>query len=263
MRTATGVRRQRRTPARARARLRWRGARHVGAPCFRRASVSSATLAARRQAPHPSWRAAAPDRSVASPRGAPADRRAVVAPACCKRWRAATCRTCKRWLDSGQARLRCLTAASPPSTPVFTAGLLYGARDGVPGFGWYDRALGRQVRMDLAEDVSALEPALAGGPPPAARRRAPATAPSGPAAPPTPSSTSCSSTTAPPRRARWCATPTTSWSRRRRARSSPAASPRASPSSSRSGCGTSSAGAGASAPRASSGAFSTCACSSR
>jgi hypothetical protein len=67
----------------------------------------------------------------------------------------------KRWLDSGQARLHCLRAASPPSTPVFTAGLLYGARDGVPGFGWYDRNLGRQVRMDLAEDVSALEPGLA------------------------------------------------------------------------------------------------------
>ncbi len=69
----------------------------------------------------------------------------------------------RRWLESGQAQLRCLTAASPPSTPVFTAGLLYGARAGVPGFAWYDRALGRQVRMDLAEDVSALEPALAGG----------------------------------------------------------------------------------------------------
>jgi len=66
----------------------------------------------------------------------------------------------KRWLDSGQARLTCIRAASPPSTPVFTAGLLYGARDGVPGFGWYDRELGRQVRMDLAEDVSALEPHL-------------------------------------------------------------------------------------------------------
>ena len=66
----------------------------------------------------------------------------------------------KRWLDSRQARLRCIRAASPPSTPVFTAGLLYGARAGVPGFGWYDRTLGRQVRMDLAEDVSALEPAL-------------------------------------------------------------------------------------------------------
>jgi len=68
----------------------------------------------------------------------------------------------KRWLDSGQGRLRCLTAASEPSTPVFTAGLLYGARGGVPGFAWYDRKLGRQVRMDLAEDVSALERSLTG-----------------------------------------------------------------------------------------------------
>ncbi len=68
----------------------------------------------------------------------------------------------KRWLDSGQARLRSLTSASAPSTPVFTAGLLYGARGGVPGFGWYDRSLGRQVRMDLAEDVSALEAGLCG-----------------------------------------------------------------------------------------------------
>jgi hypothetical protein len=67
----------------------------------------------------------------------------------------------KRWIDSGRARLRSITAGSEPSTPVFTAGLLYGARGGVPGFGWYDRALGRQVRMDLAEDVSALERTLA------------------------------------------------------------------------------------------------------
>jgi type I phosphodiesterase/nucleotide pyrophosphatase len=68
----------------------------------------------------------------------------------------------ERWLASGQARLRSLVAASAPSTPVFTAGLLYGARAGVPGFAWYDRKLGRQVRMDLAEDVSALERSLAG-----------------------------------------------------------------------------------------------------
>jgi hypothetical protein len=69
----------------------------------------------------------------------------------------------QRWLESGQARLRCVTAASAPSTPVFTAGLLYGARGGVPGFGWYDRDLGRQVRMDLAEDVSAVEETLKEG----------------------------------------------------------------------------------------------------
>ena len=69
----------------------------------------------------------------------------------------------KRWIDSGGARLRSITAASEPSTPVFTAGLLYGARGGLPGFGWYDRKLGRQVRMDLAEDVSAVERTLVGG----------------------------------------------------------------------------------------------------
>ncbi|MCU1281794.1 MAG: putative rane protein [bacterium] len=68
----------------------------------------------------------------------------------------------ERWLASGQARLRCIRAASPPSTPAFTAGLLYGARDDVPGFGWFDRKLGRQVRMDLAEDVSAVEAGLIG-----------------------------------------------------------------------------------------------------
>jgi hypothetical protein len=68
----------------------------------------------------------------------------------------------ERWIDSGQAKLHAIRAASPPSTPVFTAGLLYGARGGVPGFGWFDRKLGRQVRMDLAEDVSAVEAGLVG-----------------------------------------------------------------------------------------------------
>jgi hypothetical protein len=66
----------------------------------------------------------------------------------------------KRWLDSGRARLSAIVAGSEPSTPVFTAGLLYGAREDVPGFAWYDRSLGRQVRMDLAEDVSAVERTL-------------------------------------------------------------------------------------------------------
>jgi hypothetical protein len=68
----------------------------------------------------------------------------------------------QRWLDSGRVRLTSIVAGSEPSTPVFTAGLLYGARGDVPGFAWYDRALGRQVRMDLAEDVSAIERTLLG-----------------------------------------------------------------------------------------------------
>jgi hypothetical protein len=68
----------------------------------------------------------------------------------------------KRLVDSGRARLRSLRAATEPSTPVFTAGLLYGDRGDLPGFAWFDRALGRQVRMDLAEDVSAVERDLVG-----------------------------------------------------------------------------------------------------
>lgn len=62
-----------------------------------------------------------------------------------------------RRLDGGRMRLKRLSALTPPSTPVFQAGLMYGARGDVPGFGWYDRALGRAVRMDLPEDVAELE----------------------------------------------------------------------------------------------------------
>jgi Type I phosphodiesterase / nucleotide pyrophosphatase len=78
-----------------------------------------------------------------------------------------------RRLQSGEVRLRSLKAATAPSTPVFQAGLLYGDHADVPGFGWFDRQLGRTVRMDLAEDVAAVErsiyrrarrpPLLAGG----------------------------------------------------------------------------------------------------
>jgi hypothetical protein len=64
-------------------------------------------------------------------------------------------------LAGGAMRLRTVTAATPPSTPVFQAGLLYGARGEVPGFGWYDRDLGRIVRMDLPEDVTEVERTLA------------------------------------------------------------------------------------------------------
>jgi hypothetical protein len=66
----------------------------------------------------------------------------------------------KRALDDGELALKSVRAATAPSTPVFQAGLLYGAHADVPGFGWYDRALGRAVRMDLAEDVSAIDRAL-------------------------------------------------------------------------------------------------------
>jgi hypothetical protein len=65
-----------------------------------------------------------------------------------------------RALASGAYTLKSVQAATPPSTPVFQAGLLYGGHAGVPGFGWYDRKLGRAVRMDLAEDVSEIDETL-------------------------------------------------------------------------------------------------------
>jgi hypothetical protein len=72
----------------------------------------------------------------------------------------------RAWLDAGRGRLRSISAATGSSTPVFTAGLLYGRHADVPGFGWYDRALGRTVRMDLPEDVLAIEHDLRRGGPP-------------------------------------------------------------------------------------------------
>ncbi len=63
----------------------------------------------------------------------------------------------RRALDRGELVLRSMQSAGAPSTPVFQAGLLYGGRGGVPGFAWFDRALGRTVRMDLADDVEAVE----------------------------------------------------------------------------------------------------------
>ena len=71
----------------------------------------------------------------------------------------------KRWLEDKKMVMRTVTAASPPSTPVFQAGLLYGHCGEVPGFGWYDRTLGRTVRMDLPEDVTAVERTLTRGAP--------------------------------------------------------------------------------------------------
>jgi hypothetical protein len=72
----------------------------------------------------------------------------------------------KRFVDRGLVRLRSLVSTTAPSTPVFQAGLLYGGHAELPGFGWYDRELGRIVRMDLADDVLALEARLRSDRPP-------------------------------------------------------------------------------------------------
>ena len=102
---------------------------------------------------------------------APADRRPVVAaPAAGAGARRHAAPQALARLGAGAAALhharrrRRRRRCSPP-------GLLYGARGGVPGFGWYDRALGRQVRMDLAEDVQRARADARRRSPPAPRRR--------------------------------------------------------------------------------------------
>jgi hypothetical protein len=66
-------------------------------------------------------------------------------------------------IGSGALALKRLLTATAPSTPVHQAGLLYGTTGGIPGFGWRDPALGRTVRMDLADDVAAIERELSDG----------------------------------------------------------------------------------------------------
>lgn len=68
-------------------------------------------------------------------------------------------------LASGSHRLSPCRSGAPASTPAFQAGLLYGRAPSVPGFVWYDRATGREVRMDRAVDAAAVELALAGSAP--------------------------------------------------------------------------------------------------
>jgi hypothetical protein len=67
-----------------------------------------------------------------------------------------------RRLDAGQLELSSFRSGLPASTPAFQAGLFYGVAPSVPGFIWYDRATGRQVRMDRAADAARLETRLRG-----------------------------------------------------------------------------------------------------
>jgi hypothetical protein len=62
---------------------------------------------------------------------------------------------------SGAYRLDPAFWGSPASTPSFQAGLLYGLRHpDLPAYLWYDRALGREVRMNTPRDTVALEERL-------------------------------------------------------------------------------------------------------
>jgi hypothetical protein len=66
-----------------------------------------------------------------------------------------------RRLDEGRLALSSTYSGAPASTPAFQAGLFYGVAPSVPGFVWYDRRNGREVRMDRATDAADVEARLA------------------------------------------------------------------------------------------------------
>lgn len=62
---------------------------------------------------------------------------------------------------SGAYNLDTAFWGSPASTPFFQAGLLYGLRHpNLPAYSWYDRELGRKVRMNAPKDTLAIEQRL-------------------------------------------------------------------------------------------------------
>ncbi len=74
-----------------------------------------------------------------------------------------------RRLDEGRLCLSTTRSGAPASTPAFQAGLLYGISPSVPGFVWYDRRDGREIRMDRASDAAAVEASLSQRNPPLLR----------------------------------------------------------------------------------------------
>lgn len=67
-----------------------------------------------------------------------------------------------RLVKSGAYSLDSAFWGSPASTPCFQAGLLYGARHpNLPAYSWFDRELGRKVRMNAPKDALLMEGRLA------------------------------------------------------------------------------------------------------
>lgn len=66
-------------------------------------------------------------------------------------------------VERGGYALSPLYAGSPSSTPAFQAGLLWGVRADIPGFLWYDKRTGRNVRMDRKVDATRVEDQIAEG----------------------------------------------------------------------------------------------------
>ena len=68
-----------------------------------------------------------------------------------------------RLVQSGAYHLDSAFWGSPASTPCFQAGLLYGLRHpNLPAYQWFDRELGREVRMNAPKDTLAIEGRLDG-----------------------------------------------------------------------------------------------------
>lgn len=71
-----------------------------------------------------------------------------------------------RRLDRNLSGVSSSRSGVPASTPAFQAGLMYGVAPSVPGFVWYDRRDGREIRMDRATDAAAIEASLSQRNPP-------------------------------------------------------------------------------------------------
>lgn len=63
----------------------------------------------------------------------------------------------QRLLQSGTHAVSTYRVGAPASTAAFQAGLLFGRADDVPGYLWYDKRLGRNMRMDRSADVTLVE----------------------------------------------------------------------------------------------------------
>ncbi|HZR07100.1 MAG TPA: alkaline phosphatase family protein [Myxococcales bacterium] len=68
--------------------------------------------------------------------------------------------TLRGLVERGPYRVSACRAGAPTSTPAFQAGLLYGVTPDIPGYTWYDKRRGREVRMDRSEDARLLEEEL-------------------------------------------------------------------------------------------------------
>ena len=69
--------------------------------------------------------------------------------------------TLRGLVERGPYRVSSCRAGAPTSTPAFQAGLLYGVTPDIPGYTWFDKRRGREVRMDRGEDARLLERELA------------------------------------------------------------------------------------------------------